>query len=357
MRRFLARQGGRVLLAAIVALAVSGGLAWATIPDADGVFTACISNADGSVRMIDPSLDGTPGHCVGGENRVSWNKKGQDGAKGAQGEKGEKGGTGATGAQGPRGPAGPAGGPQGDPGPPGPKGDTGDPGPAGATGATGPKGDTGATGAQGPSGGPGPKGDTGAPGAQGPAGAQGPPGATGATGAQGPPGATGAQGPPGATGATGATGPPAAVAVGTRRAATQAPTATLAFLAPALTVTTTTGQSVLVSSQITLGTSSTTTAATGLRLWICQQPTGGAIATPHPVDWISPRAGPGSLNVYSLVDTITPGNGTFAVGLCGQLVSGGAGWDAFDWASTTAEVISGASVLSVAATSPDARSH
>jgi hypothetical protein len=32
-------------------------------------------------------------------------------------------------------------------------------------------------------------------------------------------------------------------------------------------------------------------------------------------------------------------------GLCGQLTSGGAGWDATDWAYTTVEVISGASVL------------
>src|SRR5689334_4217023 len=117
MGAFLARQGRRLALAALVVLAASAA-AYAAIPDGDGVFTACIA-ADGSLRVIDPSAGG---ECRGGENRVSWNKKGIEGPKGP---------TGATGPQGPRGavgPAGPAGGPpgpQGDPGPPGPKGDPG----------------------------------------------------------------------------------------------------------------------------------------------------------------------------------------------------------------------------------------
>jgi len=147
--------------------ALAGGIAYATIPDADGTFHACISNADGSIRMIDPSESGSAGHCLGGENQVQWNKKGQDGAKGAQGPQGEKGATGATGPQGPRGAAGPAGGPQGPQGDTGPAGPQGPKGDTGAAGAQGPKGDTGATGATGAQG---PKGDTGAIGPQGPAG-------------------------------------------------------------------------------------------------------------------------------------------------------------------------------------------
>ena len=139
------------------------------------------------------------------------------------------------------------------------------------------------------------------------------------------------------------------MAVGTRRAASVLPTTSLQFLAPALAVTVSSGQAVLVSSQVTLGTASTTTAAGGLRLWICQQASGGAISAVHPIDWIAPRAAPSSLNVYSLTDTLTPGNGQFAVGLCGQLVGGGSGWDVIDWAYTTAQVVGGASVLSVAA--------
>ena len=132
-------------------------------------------------------------------------------------------------------------------------------------------------------------------------------------------------------------------------AATVLPTATLQFLAPPLTVTVSSGQAVIVSSQVTLGTASTTTPAHGLRLWICQQASGGAISAAHPIDWIAPQAGPTSLNVYSLTDTLTPGDGQFAVGLCGQLLNGGSGWDANDWAYTTAQVIGGASVVSAAA--------
>src|SRR3954447_22129201 len=145
MRALLVRRSRRVVLAALAVLAVSGGIAWAAIPDADGVFTACIA-ADGSVRMIDPSLDGTAGHCVGGENRVSWNKKGIEGPKGP---------TGATGPQGPRGAQG-APGPAG--GPPGPQGETGPQGPKGDTGATGAKGDAGSTGPAGATGATGPAG-------------------------------------------------------------------------------------------------------------------------------------------------------------------------------------------------------
>jgi Collagen triple helix repeat (20 copies) len=178
MRAFVTRRGWRLLFATVAVLTVSGGIAWAAIPDENGVFTACISNADGSIRMIDPSQSGTAGTCTGTENRVSWNKKGIEGPKGPAG---------ATGAQGPRGA-------QGAPGPAG-----GPPGPQGDTGPAGPKGDTGATGAQGPAGGPGPKGDTGATGA---------PGATGATGP------AGAQGPKGDTGAAGATGPQGAAGPG-----------------------------------------------------------------------------------------------------------------------------------------------
>src|SRR4051794_7509123 len=173
MKGALRRRAMRLAGVSAALFALAGGIAYATIPDADGTFHACISNADGSIRMIDPSESGSAGHCLGGENQVQWNKKGQDGAKGAQGPQGEKGATGATGPQGPRGAAGPAGGPQGPQGDTGPAGPQGPKGDTGATGAQGPKGDTGATGAQGP------KGDTGA------AGAQGPKGDTGAAGAQG----------------------------------------------------------------------------------------------------------------------------------------------------------------------------
>ena len=155
-------------------------------------------------------------------------------------------------------------------------------------------------------------------------GAQGPAGATGAhraaTGAQGPQGlkgdpgatgATGAQGPKGDTGATGAQGPPAAVAVGTRRFQTANPTTTLAYMSPALTVNVTSGQAVLVNAQITIG-STFAAGASGLRLWICYQPSGGTLTTPHAIDWIDAQTVQNMLAVYPITDTIT-GLGTRVV--------------------------------------------
>jgi hypothetical protein len=124
MGAFLARQGRFLALAVLVVLAVSA-VAYAAIPDENGVFTACINGTDGSIRIIDPSAGA---ECRGGENRVTWNKKGIEGPKGPTGATGLQG---PRGAQGPTGPAGGPSGPQGEPGQPGPKGDTGAQGPAG----------------------------------------------------------------------------------------------------------------------------------------------------------------------------------------------------------------------------------
>src|SRR4051812_10807540 len=86
-------RGARSTGGAVLALA-GAGMAYASIPDSDGTFHACVSNSGGSIRMIDPSQAGSAGHCVDGETQVSWNKSGQKGAKGP------KGATGATGPQG-----------------------------------------------------------------------------------------------------------------------------------------------------------------------------------------------------------------------------------------------------------------
>ena len=355
MQGFIARRAvrGGLLVAAILAVtagaAVAMKVATSSYADADGVYHGCVNSSSGQLRVLSAG-----DACRNNEVAIDWSAHGQEGPQGPKGD---------TGATGPAGPAGPQGA-KGDTGAQGATGDTGatgaqgvrratrvrrpvgaqgakgDPGPAGAQGPQGDKGDTGATG---------PAGAQGAKGDPGPAGEQGPKGDTGAVGPAGATGATGAQGPKGDTGATGPAGAGGAVAVGTRRAATVLPTTSLQFLAPALAVTVSSGQAVLVSSQVTLGTASTTTAAGGLRLWICQQASGGAISAVHPIDWIAPKAAPSSLNVYSLTDTLTPGNGQFAVGLCGQLEGGGSGWDAIDWAYTTAQVVGGASVLSVAA--------
>src|SRR3954468_13783196 len=109
MRAFLGGRIRRVVFAAGAVLAVSAGLAYASIPEVDGSFHACVNNGTGAVRLIDPSASGSLGHCLGNENQVSWNKKGQDGAKGAPGAQGDKGATGAAGPQGPVAPRAPPG--------------------------------------------------------------------------------------------------------------------------------------------------------------------------------------------------------------------------------------------------------
>ncbi len=174
----------------------------------------------------------------------------------------------------------------------------------------------------------------------------------------GAPGATGAQGPKGDTGATGAQGLPAAVAVGTRRFQTANPTTSVAYMSPALTVNVTSGQAVLVNAQITIG-STFAAGASGLRLWICYQPSGGTITTAHPIDWIDAQTVQNMLAAYPITDTITGlGAGSYTVGLCGQQ-SGSVtnNWNIEDWAYTTAQVIAGASILSSANDAPKNRTH
>jgi hypothetical protein len=123
---------------ALAAAAIAGGVAYATIPDAGNVYTACMLKGVGTVRLIDSSLPpGSPlSHCTSREAQISWNEVGPQGPPGSKGD---------TGSQGPVGPQGPKGdtglqGPQGDPGPPGPQGDAGSKGETGPPGPQGPAG-------------------------------------------------------------------------------------------------------------------------------------------------------------------------------------------------------------------------
>jgi Collagen triple helix repeat (20 copies) len=241
MHRFIHPwRSASTLVASCVAVALAGGISYAATggfaKDAhsasSGKLYACVT-----VQFKTLNLSSARATCPGGEQKISWNIKGERGqrgprgAQGSTGPQGLKGDTGATGAQGPKGDTGATG-------PQGPKGDTGATGPAGADGKTllngsgAPASDLGANGdfyidttanaIYGPKtdagwgtpssliGPQGPKGDTGATGAtgaQGPQGPKGDTGATGATGAQGPKGDTGAQGPQGPAGPAGATGP------------------------------------------------------------------------------------------------------------------------------------------------------
>src|SRR3954470_6909953 len=99
------------LLGAVAALATAVGVAYATIPSAGGVFTACVMRSTGAVRIIDPSGPASsPGsHCAASERKITWNQHGQAGKAGKAGVPGQNGATGAIGPAGPTGAPGAAG--------------------------------------------------------------------------------------------------------------------------------------------------------------------------------------------------------------------------------------------------------
>lgn len=105
---------------ALVAAAIAGGVAYATIPGPDGTINGCyrISEDDqkGQLRVVN---DATA--CRSNEAPISWNQVGPQGPQGPSGQAGPPGPQGAPGPQGEQGIQGPQG-------PEGPKGDKGDPG-------------------------------------------------------------------------------------------------------------------------------------------------------------------------------------------------------------------------------------
>ena len=94
-----------LLLIAVALLALAGGIAYASIPDAAGVIHACYRTDSGAVRLIDVP-DQT---CLDGEVAIQWNIRGDIGPAGPPGATGPAGPPGETGPTGPQGPAGPAG--------------------------------------------------------------------------------------------------------------------------------------------------------------------------------------------------------------------------------------------------------
>jgi hypothetical protein len=87
---------------ALVAAAIAGGVAYATIPSLDNVYSACMLKSLGTIRLIDKSLPSTNlmSHCTDKETEISWNKAGQPGPPGPQGAKGDPGATGTNGTNG-----------------------------------------------------------------------------------------------------------------------------------------------------------------------------------------------------------------------------------------------------------------
>jgi hypothetical protein len=94
MRRLLGRRG--LAAAVVVAAVVIGGIAYASIPDANGVIHGCYRKVNGQLRVIDTD---TGGKCLASELPVDWSQSGPTGATGATGA------TGPTGQQGPPGPS------------------------------------------------------------------------------------------------------------------------------------------------------------------------------------------------------------------------------------------------------------
>src|SRR5438067_3591257 len=87
---------------ALVAAAIAGGVAYATIPGPGNVYSACMLKSVGTIRLIDKSLPSTNlmSHCTDKEIEISWNQAGQPGPAGPQGAKGEAGAPGTNGTNG-----------------------------------------------------------------------------------------------------------------------------------------------------------------------------------------------------------------------------------------------------------------
>jgi hypothetical protein len=91
----LVRRRRRSLLVGVVLVvaAAGGGIAYATIPDEGNVYTACVLNGVGTIRLVDPSLapSNLMSHCTRFETKITWNQQGQAGSPGPQGPPGPAG--------------------------------------------------------------------------------------------------------------------------------------------------------------------------------------------------------------------------------------------------------------------------
>jgi hypothetical protein len=100
-----------VAVGVLVAAAIVGGVAYATIPGPGNVYSACMLKGVGTVRLIDKSLPSTNlmSHCTDKEIEVSWNQAGQPGPAGPVGPVGPAGAKGDRGVPGTNGTDGAAG--------------------------------------------------------------------------------------------------------------------------------------------------------------------------------------------------------------------------------------------------------
>jgi hypothetical protein len=98
-------------VSALLASVVAAGITWAALPGDGNVFSACMLNKVGTLRLIDKTLPNTNlmSHCTAVETEVAWNQRGPQGIQGLPGAAGKDGANGTPGPQGPPGAEGPAG--------------------------------------------------------------------------------------------------------------------------------------------------------------------------------------------------------------------------------------------------------
>jgi hypothetical protein len=101
MNAFVSRSAKRIVCVGVL-FAAAAGIAYAAIPDSKGVYTACMLDKVGTVRLIDPSLPASNlmSHCTNVETKFTFNQQGQQGAPGLPGAPGKDGAPGANGKDG-----------------------------------------------------------------------------------------------------------------------------------------------------------------------------------------------------------------------------------------------------------------
>ncbi len=76
-----------IAAALVTMLAVAGGVAYATIPDAGGVIHGCYKTNNGQLRVIDDATES----CNPSETAIAWSQVGPSGPAGATGPSGASG--------------------------------------------------------------------------------------------------------------------------------------------------------------------------------------------------------------------------------------------------------------------------
>lgn len=189
----------------------------------------------------------------------------------------------------------------------------------------------------------GPRGEDGAPGPAGVQGPEGPTGPAGSAGSSGPQGPQGLQGFPGPSGPVGPVGPrgdagsSGVLGVASLSGLGAGPASALAFIGPTVPVAVEAGERVLVAAHKALGSS---VGASALNLWICYEPTGGAL-TAVGGGLFGLRAPANSRAVYGLTAPTppSPASGQYVVGLCGAAGAQAANWNFNDFGYVTALVL------------------